>query len=487
MNASNDAFKDNGGAANNGAAPATTLSSDQHLPAKGGYARRLSEFILNPGFKVVVASTVIQMFTTSIIPAMGIFQAYYLEKLFPDDSATRISWISTTSVICLFGMIVVGGVMFERIGPIFTCATGTTLMVAGYMLASLGKIKIWQLVLCQGLLVGTGAGLLNSVAIIIPLDYYEKRQGLALSIASTGAGIGGIWIPPLVEKVIERHGIGWALRMMGFMVFFACSVASAFQQRPLPAPAVETTPSKVEIEQASGSTTAQDGSSIPTEQKMRRRKKKKKQEKKPWVDPRVFLDPTIWLLFLVMFFMKVVITTTAAYIVTSAIKYGVSSSRAALLTTVMAVGHIVGNVVSGYLVDKVTAMVVLISSFFCGSVTIFALWYPATSYGMFMAFSALYSLFGMNTNNALPVLIAQFFGLTHLPTINGVVMVGSVFGGIFGNLAVARVYDILDHRDKFKKTILLVGSFYVLALLLSLAVGYMYWQRYRRGQIHRVY
>ncbi|KAJ1677867.1 hypothetical protein EV182_005274, partial [Spiromyces aspiralis] len=170
------------------------------------------------------------MFTTSTIPTMGIFQAYYLNVMFPDEPATKISWIGTVNFITLFGLMAVGGLMFERIGPRFTCALGVAFMAVGYILASLCT-KIWQLVLTQGLLVGTGGALLNAVAIVIPLDYFEKRQSLAVGISSSGAGIGGIWLPVVIQHIINHHGIHWALRVQGLIIFVVCGLSTLLMVR----------------------------------------------------------------------------------------------------------------------------------------------------------------------------------------------------------------------------------------------------------------
>ncbi|KAF9345695.1 hypothetical protein BGX26_002868 [Mortierella sp. AD094] len=67
----------------------------------------------------------------------------------------------------------------------------------------------------SGFMFGLGAGmaLFNSVA--IPVQWFDKKRGLASGITVAGSGIGGATLAPLNRFLISNVGYKWALRIMG--------------------------------------------------------------------------------------------------------------------------------------------------------------------------------------------------------------------------------------------------------------------------------
>ncbi|KAJ1911784.1 hypothetical protein H4219_005827 [Mycoemilia scoparia] len=612
--------------------PETTSGSNNYLRL-GRITTWLKSLRTNPhqrqGVLVVTASFITSMFTTSLFPSMGVYQAYYLETMFKNESAAKISWITTTCVICLSGMMVVGGIIFEKIGPRFTILIGTNMMVLGYLLASFST-RIWQLILTQGLLVGTGAAVMNSVAMVLPLDYFDGGKGLAIGIATSGAGIGGMWMPPLIQALIDSVGIHWTLRIVGFIVFVVCNICSIFQKRPPPPPsslssldinntmkmgiqseeahenqynnlkslknipsvdsngfAVTNKPGHgycsggelesdvgtkhLEIERpgimmfscnetVSGNESAaankafgepeiipkqiknsnykiyhnntlgimkannadagnhesphksicdalhtkkeEDEDEIRTEHEHSHyvhsvieevgeknsinKKETATQSSGKWwmlLDPQILMDIPVWLLFFSLFFLMIATNSLTGYSIASANLQGISPTKSSLIPTVMGITHTIGNIISGMLADYVGAITIYLVSLVSSMIFTFAFWYPAKSYAMFMVLSLMFGLVGLNTNNTLPVIIAQFYGLKRLPSTTGIVLFGGVIGGLCGNYAVAAVYDKVDHRGKFKFTILLTGIIFGASSLFGLAAMVMFYWRKKRGKL----
>ncbi|KAJ1671390.1 hypothetical protein EV182_007658, partial [Spiromyces aspiralis] len=192
----------------------------------------------------------------------------------------------------------------------------------------------------------------------------------------------------------------------------------------------------------------------------------------PLIDLKILLDLPLWILFFVMFFMSIGINAVSGYVVASTHYYGISTNKAALLPTIMSITHAVGNIVSGYAADKVSALIVLLVSLASSGVFTFALWLPATNYAMFATFSTLMGLVAMNTNNTIPIVTVQLYGLKRIPSITGFILLSSVFGALGGNYSLAAIYDHIDHRGRFWYTIVFTGVTFVITALTGLALAF---------------
>ncbi|KAJ1677580.1 hypothetical protein EV182_005873, partial [Spiromyces aspiralis] len=177
-----------------------------------GRPLRLLRMALEPGCLAVATAFIIQMFTTSVIPVSGVYQNYYLNVMFPHESAAKVSWIATASQISLYGTIAASGILYERAGPRLACLVGLAVMFAGYVAASFGT-AVWHFAICQGLVVGVGGSFLNGVTLVLPMEYFERRKNLAVGVAASGTGIGGLWLSVLTQYLLTRYGIRWTLRI----------------------------------------------------------------------------------------------------------------------------------------------------------------------------------------------------------------------------------------------------------------------------------
>lgn len=113
----------------------------------------------------------------------------------------------------------VGRVM-DRRGPRVVIGTGVC-MVAGGLLAAPAIEEPWQLYVTLGVFVGAGANLMSFTAQSLYLpNWFERRRGLALSIAFSGVGAGAVVLLPWLQEVISRDGWRAACCAMGLSLLF---------------------------------------------------------------------------------------------------------------------------------------------------------------------------------------------------------------------------------------------------------------------------
>ena len=111
------------------------------------------------------------------------------------------------------------GRIMDRRGPLLVIEAGVVAMGAGLLLATVAH-QPWQLYLTLGALCGGGVNCLayTGQSLYLP-HWFERRRGLALSIAFSGVGIGSITILPWLQSLIVGAGWRQACWMLGLLVF----------------------------------------------------------------------------------------------------------------------------------------------------------------------------------------------------------------------------------------------------------------------------
>jgi len=109
------------------------------------------------------------------------------------------------------------GDLYERFGSQAVVIGGSLAMAAG--LAALGRVvEPWQLYPAL-LLMSLGWGAMSGAAInIILAPWFQRRRGLAISLAFNGATLGGVLIAPALIFLIEAVGFTRALTVAGVVL-----------------------------------------------------------------------------------------------------------------------------------------------------------------------------------------------------------------------------------------------------------------------------
>lgn len=173
----------------------------------------------------VILGTFLILFTTyGLINCFGIYQVIY-EDIFPDTKPSVISLIGSLqpSIVYLFCIPV--GPMMDKIGIRYTLVVGAVIMVVAYMLLSICT-EVWQLFLTQGILYSVGAGIAFFTAMSVPSEWFKKRRSLAFGITACGASVGSVVWPFVLQGLVDKIGLAWANRIIGFMYIplFAISI-----------------------------------------------------------------------------------------------------------------------------------------------------------------------------------------------------------------------------------------------------------------------
>jgi len=125
--------------------------------------------------------------------------------------------------------------VYERFGPRVVVAGGAVAMAAS--VAALGLVgRPWQLYPVF-LVMSVGWGAMSGAAInIILAPWWERRRGLAVSLAFNGATLGGVIVVPALVVLVGALGFSRALATAGLALFVVLVATAALVMRRGPEP-----------------------------------------------------------------------------------------------------------------------------------------------------------------------------------------------------------------------------------------------------------
>jgi len=194
----------------------TNVAERIDVPPDGGY-----------GWVVCGCVFFINAHTFGVNSAWGVFLAHFLSRsTFEDATHLQYALIGGLSISQALLVSTVAAKTNEKLGIRFSLLLGT-LLVSASMLAASYATQVWHLFLSQGVCFGYGMGFLYITASAVLPQWFSKRRSLAVAIASSGAGIGGLAFNLGVGAGIES--IGWektyvVLAVTTLVMNLSCSI-----------------------------------------------------------------------------------------------------------------------------------------------------------------------------------------------------------------------------------------------------------------------
>jgi MFS family permease len=142
---------------------------------------------------------------------IGVFLAELVERRGWNTGSVA----STVTVLYLVGagLIAVLASFFERFGPRVVVLAGMTAM--GTAAIALTRVtQPWQLYVVFPLMAAGWAAMSGAALNLIVAPWFERRRGLAISLAFNGAAVGGVVLVPALVFLIHRLGFTPAVVML---------------------------------------------------------------------------------------------------------------------------------------------------------------------------------------------------------------------------------------------------------------------------------
>jgi len=225
---------------------------------------------------------------------------------------------------------------------------GIVLQTAGFIAASFAY-RIWHLYLSQGLLIGLGLGFIFVPCTPIVSQWFSKKRTLATGIGSAGSGVGGLLFSFGIQAMIDNISLAWSFRITAAICGVMNLLATALIRN-------------------------------------------RNAAIKP---PQLGFDTKLIRRYDVLLVLAWGFTSMLGYITllyslpAFSRTIGLSKTQGAAISAYLNLGTAVGRPMVGFITDKYGRIEVTgIFTFLCG-VTCFAIWIPATSYGVTILFAIL--------------------------------------------------------------------------------------------------
>ncbi|KAH0583478.1 Riboflavin transporter MCH5 [Termitomyces sp. J132] len=161
----------------------------------------------------VLGAFLIQVCNFGYTSSFGVYQDFYVREYITNASPSSISWIGSFNAFLLISGGVFAGRLYDR-GFFYPLLWGGSILTVFsiYMLSLARPDHYYQVFLAQSLGAGLGGGLTYVPSVAIVSQYFTTKQALAMTIVASGASIGAIIHPIMLNNLFGRLGFGNTVR-----------------------------------------------------------------------------------------------------------------------------------------------------------------------------------------------------------------------------------------------------------------------------------
>ncbi|PGH33030.1 hypothetical protein GX50_04176 [[Emmonsia] crescens] len=293
----------------------------------------------------------------------GVFQAYYSSLDMFKDSR-NIAVIGTCAMGIMYLDLPIVFAVFKR-WPKYQrtgCAIGVLVMCLAMALSSFAT-NVTHLIVSQGVFYALGGSIAYSPCILLMEDWFDKRKGLAFGVMWAGTGLGGVILPFVMERLLDRFGFRVALRAFAVALFV------------LTAPLVYFVKPRVPVSE---------------------------RPRSPPLNFHFILTSTFALFEVCNIIQALGFFLPSIYLPSYAHAIGARGSMDALTVILFNVASVVGCVAMGAVVDKWDVTKCILLSTIGSSLGVFLLWGFSSSLAPLLVFSIIYGLFAGSYTSTWP-------------------------------------------------------------------------------------
>jgi len=309
------------------------------------------------------------------------------------------------------------GILADRYGYKWVMAVSAGCLSLGLILSS-WITELWQLYIFTGLLVGLSISASFAIPVALVSLWFNKRQGLAVGIATLGISLGTATIPVLISYLISTTGWRPALLMAGIAVAVICIPATLMMRNPPRISEVEGASFEPENAADKQASDLETGLSVS----------------------EAFRTRQFWMIFIAFLLFLSSLGLVMLHLVPYAEDSGMAPIQAATLLTLIGIFGLAGRLVSGVLSDRIGIKPIML---FCTMLLGLNIAYIAFSHTAW-SFYVFASIFGVTYSGFVTqmVRITRFtFGGKALGSVFAALMVSDGIGFGFGPWIAGNIFD----------------------------------------------
>lgn len=168
------------------------------------------------GWTVVFGCSVITFMFNGWSGSWGVLQAALFQTYLIQESTSTLSFVGSLGIALAvaFGL---GSVRVSQlIGARYSMLLGVLLISFGVLFSSFTVNNIGGLFVTAGASFGIGSSLTYTMCNTLPMQWFNSRLGLANGLVKLGGGLGATIMAVVLQALIDKVGIPWAIRIIGF-------------------------------------------------------------------------------------------------------------------------------------------------------------------------------------------------------------------------------------------------------------------------------
>ncbi len=399
------------------------------------------------GWWIVLVAVLGQCFSlgTMLGYTFGIF-AKPLTAVFHTDRASIALAVSIMELLSVVGAPGAGRLV-DRYGARGVIVTSFALLASCLAALSFVGPPLWHFYALYALAGFLGAATIPVTYGRVVANWFDRKRGLALGIASTGVGLGAFLMPSFVQFLIDERG--WRVAYQGLAavtVLIAIPVVGFF---------LRSNPKEFGL--------TPDGEERPFTPKL--------------ADPppgmtlsEAIRTWTFWQLCVLFFAVAACVNGAIGHLAPMLTDRGLSGRSAAFATSLFGAASIAGRMGNGFMVDRFFAPRVILFPFAGAAAGVALLWGGATGNHAYLAAALLGLAIGAESD-VMPFLVSRYFGMRSMGELLGCIFGAYTVGNAVGRYLFGVGFDATKSYD-----IPLACAFIVLCLSI---LGTFTLKRYR--------
>ncbi len=368
--------------------------------------------------------------TFGLINCVGVFQEYYVTHTLRDHSASTVSWITSTQIFMINFLGIAVGRVYDNVGPTWILRGGTVVYILGLVMTSLAT-KYYQVFLAQSIVASAGSSAISQVAMSTLVTWFLKNRAVAFGIMLSGSSLAGVVLPIMMDQLIPKVGFPWTIRAIALLFFALLTIANLTVKSRLP-----PTPRPFILQE--------------------------------YLD--TFKDVKLVLTLFGCFFFMSGMFLPFNYILLQTQAAGMTQKLVTYLLPILNAISIFGRILPGLAADKFGRFNLMLCVVLASTISVLAIWIPATSTAGIVAFA---SLFGFSSGGFIvlaPTLIAQVSDIRYIGTRVGTSLAVMAFGALLGSPIGGTL--LLGHHGDYAGLQLFCGLCLATALVFFIAARY---------------
>ncbi|KAJ5374217.1 Major facilitator superfamily domain general substrate transporter [Penicillium concentricum] len=360
----------------------------------------------------------------------GILQAALVKE--GVSSSSTLAFVGSLATACISFLGILNARVIRKLGTRMSAMTGVFFLGLGEVLSGFSAMNIGGLFATAGIVMGIGISLCFMVVSVTPAQYFRKKRGIANGIVYAAGGLGGAVISFVMNALLERVGVQWTFRIIGFATW-ATGLPAAYlikQRVPIPPSAV--------------------------------------------VDWRLFRDIRFVLLFAMGAIATFPLLVPPFFLPLFTASLGMSSGTGAGIVAAFNFSSALGRLLCGLCSDLVGPLNTLFISLLLSALSMLIIWPISTSLGPLVVFVIVNGMANGGFFSTMPTVVGNTFGSARVSVVMGMVVTGWAGGYLLGAPIAGFILDAAGGESKgitgYRPAIVYAGVMALVASIIGLSI-----------------